>query len=270
MARSRPSNWSFGQLAAIAHTPVKWLRELATISAGHSLAAFSLNLGLHQLADRQRVQVMQSGGGWHHGKLRCIVGPDYGRIYDHQVVEAVMHVNGDGRWHVPSASYQAYNPKRATTLYASDRDVFIFLVDERNPVEVTIEGATRYLFRGFMVWNSEVGHHTFGFMTFLYDHVCDNRTIWGARHVKELTMKHTKNAPERFEREVTPMLTAYAEASVVDVKEHLEMAARKKVANSDEDVLSFLRKHDFTKKEGEKIMEMARGRRAAPVPSGSS
>ena len=98
----------------------------------------------------------------------------------------------------------------------------------------------------------------FGFMTFLYDHVCDNRTIWGAREVKELRIKHTKNAPERFEREVTPMLTAYAEASVVDVKEHLERAARKTVGSSDEDVLAFLRKHEFTKKEGEKVIEMAK------------
>lgn len=54
------------------------------------------------------------------------------------------------------------------------------------------------------------------------------------------------------------MLKAYAEASVVDVKEGLERAARKKVGSSDEDVLSFLRKHDFTKREGEKIMEMAK------------
>lgn len=253
-----PTHWSTGQLATLSHTPAKWIREIASVPAGPAFAAHAVNLGLRYLLKPERIQIMRWGAEGDRGELRCIVGPDYGRIYDHQVVEAVIRVNADGRWHVPSASYQAKNPKRATTLYASDRDVFIFLVDEKNPVEVSIDGTTRFLFRGFMVWNSEVGHHTFGFMTFLYDHVCDNRTIWGAREVRELRIKHTKNAPERFEREVAPMLKAYAEASVVDVKEGLERAARKKVGSSDEDVLTFLRKHDFTKREGEKIMEMAK------------
>ncbi|HEY3569943.1 MAG TPA: DUF932 domain-containing protein [Thermoanaerobaculia bacterium] len=253
-----PTHWSIGQLATISHTPAKWIREIATAPAGPAFAAHAVNLGLRHLANKERVQVMRWQANGERGELRCIVGPDYGRIYDHQVVEAVMRVNADGRWHVPSASYEKKDRKRATTLYASDRDVFIFLVDEKNPVEVKINGITRYLFRGFMVWNSEVGHHKFGFMTFLYDHVCDNRTIWGAREVRELSIKHTKNAPERFEREVTPMLKAYAEASVIEVKEQLERAARKRVGSTDEEALAFLRKHDFTKKEGERIITMAK------------
>jgi hypothetical protein len=253
-----PTHWSIGQLATISHTPAKWIREIATAPAGPAFAAHAVNLGLRHLANKERVQVMRWQANGERGELRCIVGPDYGRIYDHQVVEAVMRVNADGRWHVPAASYQAANPKRATTLYASDRDVFIFLVDERNPVRFLAAGGARELFRGFMVWNSEVGHHKFGFMTFLYDHVCDNRTIWGARKVKELSIKHTKNAPERFEREVTPMLKAYAEASVLDVQEQLTRSTTKKVGSTDEDVLSFLRKHEFTKKEGEKMIEMAK------------
>ena len=254
-----PTHWSLGQLATISHTPAKWLREIATVPVGPALGAHAINLGLRHLAVRSEVQVMslETSGAERH-ELRCIVGPDYGRIYDHQVVEAVMHVNADGRWHIPAASYQATNPKRATTLYASDRDVFIFLVDERNPVSVQVDGTVRNLFRGFMVWNSEVGHHRFGFMTFLYDFVCDNRTVWGAREVKALAIKHTKNAPERFEREVRPMLRAYAEASVVDLEAQLERAARKKIGSTDEEVLSWLRTHEFTKNEGERIMQTAK------------
>jgi hypothetical protein len=253
-----PNHWSIGQLATISHIPAKWIREIASVPTGPAFAAHAVNMGIRYLLKPERVQIMRWDGSGGVGELRCIVGPDYGRIYDHKVVEAVMHVNADGRWHVPSASYQATDPKRATTLYASDRDVFIFLVDEKNPVEVRVDGTTRRLFRGFMVWNSEVGHHTFGFMTFLYDHVCDNRTVWGAWEVRELSIKHTKNAPKRFEREVTPMLKAYAEASVVEVEAQLERAARKKVGSSDEDALAFLRRHDFTKKEGEQILIMAK------------
>jgi hypothetical protein len=255
-----PTHWSLGQLATISHTPAKWIREVAPVPTGPAIAAHAINLGLRRLAERAEVQVMKlpTMPGLDTGTLRCIVGPDYGRIYDHEVVRAVLDANEDGRWHVPAASYQAKNPKRATTLYASDRDVFIFLVDEKNPVSVHVDGAVRNLFRGFMVWNSEVGHHKFGFMTFLYDYVCDNRMVWGAREVKEISIKHTKNAPDRFAREVRPMLRAYAEASVVDVEAQLERATRKKVGSSDEEVMDWLRKHEFTKKEGEAIVRMAK------------
>ena len=255
-----PTHWSLGQLATISHTPAKWIREVAPLPTGPAIAAHAINLGLRHLAERGEVQVMKLPvmPGLPEGKLRCIVGPDYGRIYDHEVVRAVLDANEDGRWHVPAASYQAQNPKRATTLYASDRDVFIFLVDEKNPVSIHVDGTVRNLFRGFMVWNSEVGHHKFGFMTFLYDFVCDNRTVWGAREVKEISIKHTKNAPDRFAREVRPMLRAYAEASVVDVEARLERATRVKVGSSDEEVMDWLRKHDFTKKEGEAIVKAAK------------
>jgi hypothetical protein len=255
-----PTHWSLGQLASISRTPAKWIRDIAPIPTGPAMAAHAINLGLRHLADRAQVQVMKlpTSPGLPTGTLRCIVGPEYGRIYDHEVVRAVIDVNEDGRWHVPAASYQAKNPKRATTLYASDRDVFIFLVDERNPVSVHVDGTVRNLFRGFMVWNSEVGHHKFGFMTFLYDYVCDNRMVWGAREVKEVTIKHTKNAPDRFAREIRPMLRAYAEASVVDAESQLERATRKKVGSTDEEVMDWLRRHEFTKKEGEAIVRTAK------------
>ena len=191
-----PTHWSLGQLATISRTPAKWIRDIAPVPTGPAMAAHAINLGLRHLVDRAKVQVMKfpTSPGLPTGKLRCIVGPDYGRIYDHEVVRAVMDANEDGRWHVPAASYQTKNPKRATTLYASDRDVFIFLVDERNPVSIHVDGTVRQLFRGFMVWNSEVGHHKFGFMTFLYDYVCDNRMVWGAREVKEISIKHTERS----------------------------------------------------------------------------
>ncbi|HZF08125.1 MAG TPA: DUF932 domain-containing protein [Thermoanaerobaculia bacterium] len=252
-----PTHWSLGQLAAISRTPATWLRAIANVPNGPAFGAYAVNVGLRHLAERGEVQLMSLARDA-SVELRCLVGPDYGRIYDHQVVGAVMAANQDGRWHIPAASYAAKSPKRATTLYASDRDVFIFLVDERNPISIEVDGTTRNLFRGFMVWNSEVGHHRFGFMTFLYDFVCDNRTVWGAREVKEISIRHTKNAPERFAREVTPQLKAYAEASVVDVKAGLERAARLKIGRDDNEVLDWLRKHEFTKKESVEIIKTAK------------
>jgi len=252
-----PTHWSLGQLATISHTPARWLREIASAPAGPAFAAHAVNLGLRHLAARERVQVMSEEIGASRA-LRCLVGPDYGRIYDHEVVEAVRAVNGDNRWRVPASSQSEANPKRATTLYASDRDVFIFLVDEENSVKVRVGDNVRHLFRGFMVWNSEVGHQRFGMMSFLYDFVCDNRMVWGAREVKEMTITHRKNAPERFLREVTPVLRSYVESSVRDVEEKLERAARMKVGKTDDEVLSWLRSHEFTRPEAEKIVESAK------------
>ena len=253
-----PTHWSLGQLATLSHTPAKWIREVAGGPAGPAFAAHAVNLGLRHLAGPEKVQLMSQPGEMGGQSLRCLVGPDYGRIYDYEVVKAVRELNSDNRWRVPAASYSASNPKRATTLYASDRDVFIFLVDDRNPVSFEADGIRRDLFRGFMVWNSEVGSHRFGLMTFLYNFVCDNRIVWGARNVKEIEIRHTRNAPERFMREALPRLYAYAESSVVQVEEQLERAAAKKVAGSDEAVLDFLRSHDFTKREGERVIELAK------------
>src|SRR6202045_2594559 len=75
-------------------------------------------------------------------ELRAVTGPDYGRIFDHELVAAVQRIAGNGtgdtRWKIPGVldwSTGIYNPcvdvtKNTTTLYASDRDVFLFLVDE--------------------------------------------------------------------------------------------------------------------------------------------
>jgi uncharacterized protein with GYD domain len=52
------------------------------------------------------------------------------------VVAAVQRINQDNRWHVPLKSYKRQNSKQATTLYASDRDLFVFLVDEARPIEL--------------------------------------------------------------------------------------------------------------------------------------
>jgi len=73
-----------------------------------------------------------------------------------------------------------------------------------------------------------------------------------------LEIAHKKNAPERFAKEALPHLRAYAAATVRDVEAELERAARKIVAAKDEEVLEWLRAHDFSKKEGEQMMQMAR------------
>ena len=201
-----PSNWAFSQLAQYANAPAAYLRKLPD-----QLAAINLQWGLENNPIREDSLILGQTNG--HNNLRAMTSTTYGRIWDSQVVEAVQKVNPDNRWQVPASSYTTLNPKRATTLYASDRDVFIFLVDPNNEIDVGGEK----LYRGFYTWNSEVGSATFGLTTFLYRYICDNRIIWGATNVNELKIRHTGGAPQRFAYEGSRYLERYAEESAEGV-----------------------------------------------------
>ncbi len=242
-----PSHWGFGQLCQYAAAPAAYLRTLPD-----ELAAINLQWGLERNPLRDDALLLGQSNG--ERRLRAMTSASYGRIWDLQVVNAVENVNHDGRWQVPAASYSASQPKRATTLYAPDRDVFIFLVDPKNPVEVN--GET--LFRGFYTWNSEVGSATFGLTTFLYRYVCDNRIIWGATDVNELTIRHTGGAPERFAYEGERYLERYAEESTAKLVEGIKAAKAKEIpVGKDQTVASWLQARGFTKAQATGAVEAA-------------
>lgn len=233
-----PTNWAFGQLAQCAGAPAAYLRKLPS-----ELACINLQWGLEHNAMRDDGLVLGQTNG--ANTLRAITSTSYGRIWDHQVVEAVERVNFDDRWQIPAASYATTNPKRATTLYASDRDVFVFLVDPAHPVEV--DGET--MFRGFYVWNSETGAATFGLTTFLYRYVCDNRIIWGATDVRELRIRHTGGAPQRFAYEGASYLRRYSEESTAKLVDAIRAAKAYEIpeATSKDGVSDWLADRGFSK-----------------------
>ena len=249
------THWSFGQLAQYAGAPASYLRKLPS-----ELAAINLQWGLERGASRDTALVLGQSNG--HNTLRSLTSVSYGRIWDHQVVEAVERVNGDGRWQIPAASYATSNPKRATTLYASNRDVFLFLVDPKNPVKVGDEN----LFRGFYVWNSEVGSATFGLTTFLYRYVCDNRIIWGATDIREVRIRHTGGAPERFSYEGQRYLERYAEESTAKLVGAVKRAQDTQVPinkGKDETVQDWLQKRGFTKGQAKASVDAAEAEQGA-------
>ena len=131
-----PTHWSFGQLSNLVGAPAAYLRQLPA-----PLAGINLQYGLtnHRAEQIKTMEVADD-----RTELRAVTGPDYGRISDHELVSAVQRIAGNGtgdtRWKVPGVldwSTGIYNPrvdvtKETTTLYASDRDVFLFLVDTSN------------------------------------------------------------------------------------------------------------------------------------------
>jgi hypothetical protein len=161
---------------------------------------------------------------------------------------------------VPGASYAASDPKRATTLYASDRDVFLFLVDEEKQIEV---GGEKF-FRGFYTWNSEVGSATMGLATFLYQGVCDNRIIRGQAGKSEFKIRHTSGAPMRFMREAVPQIEGYANASTAGEIEGIRRAQVTEVGKDRDSVEKWLAARGFTGGQAGNIYQAAETRDKNP------
>lgn len=242
-----PTHWAFGQLSQYAQAPASYLRSLPP-----ELAAINLQWGLEHNPIRDGGLMLAQSNGSH--SLRSMTSVSYGRIWDMQVVEAVERVNHDGRWQIPASSYATTNPLRATTLYASDRDVFLFLVDPEHPIEVNGE----MLFRGFYTWNSEVGSAVFGLTTFLYRYVCDNRIIWGATDIKELRIRHTGGAPERFAYEGAKYLQRYANEATDKIVDGIVKAQETDIPISkDETVEDWLRTRGFTQAQAKASFQTA-------------
>ncbi|MDW4497920.1 DUF932 domain-containing protein [Sulfitobacter sp. D35] len=268
-----PTHWSFGQLASLVGAPAAYLRQLPA-----PLAGINLQYGLTNHRAEQ-VKTMEVANG--RTELRAVTGPDYGRIYDHELVSAVQRIAGDGvgdtRWKVPGVldwSTGIYNPmvdvtKDTTTLYASDRDVFLFLVDDRNPIEAGTlpDGSPDLFFRGFYCWNSEVGAKTLGIASFYLRAVCQNRNLWGVEDFQEITIRHSKYAANRFAHEAAPALANFADSSPQPFIQGIRSARERIVARSDDDRADFLRKHSFSKAETGKIVETVLAEEGRPPES---
>jgi len=257
------TNWSFAQYVTWVGGPnLPWLREMPASISANALNDSIRWRGRVQPDSLCKLYVAHPTPDEPGGFMRAVTSPTYGRIYDHQVVRAVMNLNEQhaGRWVVPGALagagmadlYTEVTPQ-STTLYASDRDCFLFMVDERNPVEVDGE----LYFRGFIVSNSEVGKANLVIKTFLFKAACMNRVIWGAIQIKELRIRHTSMAPDRFIEEVTPVLAAYANASVRGIQEAIGVAKRKTIADTDKEAAEWLRERGFTRPEAVTLAALA-------------
>jgi len=245
--RSRFTNWSMSQLATVCGAPPKFLSLLSA-----DLAADCLNYRLSAIERDDHLLLLDNKSGENtvgstvdgvipakrdisDTELRAITSPGYGRIWDINVLDSLLVLNHDGRWKVPSASYQEADPLRATTLYGSDRDIFVFLCDPDNPVE--INGKPKY--RGFIVANSEVGSMTFWVAMFLYDRVCDNRIIWGISMYEQLRKRHTISAPVWFVTNGAKVLSEYANSGTGQEVKRIKGAKALTVGDSTKSVVDF-------------------------------
>ena len=127
------TNWSFNQLCTALGAPAKYLRSLPPHVVVECLQ-FGLG-GRDAEVKLLRREVEEEG------TISALTGPNYGRIWDADVVAALQDAVAGTGWHVPPARSNG----QSAGLYASDRDMFAFFVNDENPIEV----ANARLGRGF-------------------------------------------------------------------------------------------------------------------------
>ena len=245
--KTEPTNWGFNQVSSLGKGMPSYFRTLPA-----TLAADCIYWGISQNRAKQFVKSYANiAEGSNEGTLSAMTGPDYGRIYDYEVAQCVRDSIYNTDFKIPGAltgnnTYDPFVPvtKATTTLFASDRDIFLFLVDDKNPIEVgkLKNGDPDLMFRGFYVSNSEVGAKSFRLGTMYLRGVCMNRCLWGVENFQEIKINHTKFALDRFRDEAAPALRDYSNGNSDNLIQGVENAKAQKLAKDDEEMLEFLQK----------------------------
>jgi len=254
-------HYSFGQISRLLGAPADYLRTLPT-----ETTASLLNYGLSQYEDKSKqvALLLRQNGGLH---LRAAVSEKYTRIWNCDIISRLSDVLPEGWRPAPARPSGSGDPRaRIATeadclqnrmpglgikpgdtiapagLYASEKDCFLFLVNESNPIEV--DGQT--LGRGFFLWNSEVGDQSFGLMTFLYNSVCGNHIVWGASDIQEVNIRHIGNADNKAWGSLRVELKKYGEESTSQYTDGIRKAKALILGADKDEVISAIFKQRFS------------------------
>lgn len=250
------THWSFGQLANRIGAPAGYLATLPG-----QLAADCINNGLQKREERDQGSraLMHSNGSL---VCRAFTSDDYSRIWNHDVIKRLLDLPAHG-WQVPPArpahqnqpgarlataedvlannsaalSIKIGDPIAPAGLYASDHDMFAFMVNEQNRID---DGTPGGLARGFFVSNSEVGAAAFKITRFLYKFVCGNHIVWHAKDVKEIRIVHRGRNNGRYGWKMIAELRRYADESAAADEGRIEAARRFQIGGTKDEVLDKL------------------------------
>lgn len=135
--------------------------------------------------------------------VRALHGKTYNRLWDVNVTATLVDCLPPG-WYNPVAYAGGKwgSPLEPSGLYAGDRDMFGFFIDggdwskAENVGTFDVDGEE--FNRGFFVWNSETGAKTFGWSPFVFDRICGNHYVWGARQVEVFKARHVGRGASRL------------------------------------------------------------------------
>lgn len=248
----RFSNWAFGQVCRMLPAPASYLKKLPG-----GLAVECMNSGRDSM--RGEVQLLNVVNG-SYPTVRAVTSEKYTRVWNGELFEKLLELPPN--WRVPPARPHVEDPRaRPATeedvlklsqnslsvkvgdmiapagVYVSDRDMFVFLVDDQNTVD---DGTGHQLMKGMMFWNSEVGSRKIGGLCFLCDTVCGNHIVWGAKQSIEWGFKHTKNVENRAWEGMFGFVQEYLETSVGDTELLIKKARTFELAATKDEVLELL------------------------------
>jgi hypothetical protein len=234
------TNWAFSQLCQRVGAPAGYLRTLPS-----DVTAQCLEYGIGRSSEECNIMTRKNADADDDTAANlaaAFTSGSYGRIWDYDVLSELQSATAETAWRTPPSSSDG-----ASGLYASDRDMFVFLINDEQPIEV---GNAR-LSRGFFCWNSETGSATFGLTTFLYNHVCGNGVVWGAEQVEELKIVHRNRALSRFYSEAVPVLNRFVENHSLDdrIKDMVARAMNQRAGSSLEEILALFKEQPFTRNE---------------------
>lgn len=253
------THYSFGQLAQRVHAPAEYLRNLPA-----TLACQNLNHGLANREETGNAKLLLHKNGEYIA--RCLTGENYSRIWNWEIANRLKYMSEAG-WRTPPArpckcrtdqirtatemdvlrggslglSIKVGDAIGPAGIYASDRDMFVFLIDDTHVIS-NPQAPSVPLARGFFLWNSEVGDRSFGVMAFLYESVCGNHIVWGAQHVREFRLRHVGTARTRAFYQLKCELEEYADSSVSDEEARIVKAQSFELGTTKEETIDALLK----------------------------
>lgn len=186
-------------------------------------AALALTEGLQRSPDSiDKVQLLigtvsKADGSVVSPRVRAITSPSYRRVWDADVLEEI------DRWLIPHGFKPALPTKNTDAqknnimgnnkpaLFRGGADSFAFFMHE----EGTGGAGDRPIRRGLMFRNSEIGTAALAPTRFIFDDMCANFIIWGAKAISSLRIIHRgrsdTNLLRRFRdelRQITPTVAA--------------------------------------------------------------
>ena len=228
---ARLTHWAFGQLCARLEAPASYLRELPATLACQNLSYGLANKIKDAAKDWTANLLLHKNGGL---LLRSIMTDRYARIWNHEIATRLMMFETMG-WDLarPDIRKEAGD---FPSCYASDHDMFVFMRNKNLTIKEAGGGA---VYRGVMVWNSEVGGSILGMMKFLYREMCGNHIIWGASDVQEIRVKHVGDARNKWSLYMAE-LKKYANESASEEEAKIKATKRMVLGKTKEEVLDFL------------------------------
>lgn len=219
------THWAFGQLARIADAPAEYLRGLPAPLAVQCLEAGIANPKAQH--DPQTLVLLDQNGS---ATVRALTSTRYTRIFNSDVTARLIRLSEERpEWQPAPAAFDG-----ARGLYLGDRDMFAFLVDNDRRI---FEKSNGGLSRGFFVENSEVGASSFVITTFLYEYVCGNHIVWGAKAIRELRLRHVGANDEKAFNAFQATVVEYMESSAEDEEALIGKARSFRIAEDKDSVL---------------------------------